>query len=629
MTRLGLVAILSVAAVLAAPWAGAQSEFIAPRPLTPSATFEHTPPPGSSYTTVVVHLISMTQPTDYPPTLVEIDGSGRFTFEATCDFVGPGILRIVSADNPTDILEELPIVCAEDPGAPVQLLAAALTDATPPQTIPGVLDAYTVQTSTTLSRTYRNTRVSDGAIVDEIIYSSNFTDTLALANGVFCATLIGTGQYCRRGICQARLCVDEVGLSCGNSPANSNTCTPSPSGLPSSGSLTVRTGTRHKTFEQTATVAHSTDTYDEAHTGSLQMIWRFPALPVGSRIATIIITGQGMRMTSPTNVFAMRTLGAAGSPPPQPPSVRVDATGPFLSFCPEGLFSDEVIWQLPGPPTGNTVTVQTDPTADCPAEKTSSGTTPDGVQFAETLTSNQSGMQGTFSAAGVPDDPFFDIRLATFIPANHVPGPATSVCAPAGTVTPLQLSFEGDDRSFDAESTKYRTLQEVTIVTEASADSDSNGIKDGTSIHKDIGVSRSYAPDATIDGVITEADRDGVFYDCILEQEQGRALLSEHNVEVSRVDAHSVRVRLHGAASNPIVVGSWLAAINWDITLVISRGEDATTYRIEKGCHDPFPAYELYIDKKPIHLFGPTDPQGTSSLFRHCNLEVPQKSGVL
>jgi hypothetical protein len=227
--------------------------------------------------------------------------------------------------------------------------------------------------------------------------------------------------------------------------------------------------------------------------------------------------------------------------------------------------------------------------------------------------------------------PHYTIRMAAFIPSNNLEGfgfldtglkPPGAYCDYAGPdATPdnppepaecssfieitgdlgntvggfyrRELFFTGDDRSFDSSTPSYRMLTEFEVFPSEASDARpgvEDGLYSGPAPHR-TGVTRSFAPDAVLDGVISGADNDGVTEDCELLHDQDQAETHGMSHTPFRSGSKSMRVSLRGAAPNPLVIGP---DIDWDVHLRFWIDGNGTG-RVElTGSHDGFPAYELW-----------------------------------
>jgi hypothetical protein len=83
------------------------------------------------------------------------------------------------------------------------------------------------------------------------------------------------------------------------------------------------------------------------------------------------------------------------------------------------------------------------------------------------------------------------------------------------------------------------------------------------------------------------------------------------HINVTRIESHTVNVHLSGSVANPLVLGSVVAEINWDFSIVITTAGPKPEWALI-GEHDSFPAYEIYINNQAIYTRppGPTDDIG-------------------
>src|SRR4051794_10981366 len=114
---------------------------------------------------------------------------------------------------------------------------------------------------------------------------------------------------------------------------------------------------------------------------------------------------------------------------------------------------------------------------------------------------------------GVPAESF-TIVFTTFIPGNHLYGPAFHPQSYTGLLPPRRLVFAGDESGCT-----FRARQVVTVV--ADADQDRDGLVEGSERNLG-GVTESFvAADALADGRIDDADRDACMGDRRLRQDMG------------------------------------------------------------------------------------------------------------
>ncbi len=227
----------------------------------------------------------------------------------------------------------------------------------------------------------------------------------------------------------------------------------------------------------------------------------------------------------------------------------------------------------------------------------------------------------------------FAITFASFIPAPYVKAPPQFLCQANDKFLMTQLYFHGDGRSFDPESDSYRIKQIANVTTGA----DTDGIVDGSTPRNLVGVSKAYAQDALKDGKIDASDDDSKLNDCHLLHAIATASNKDMHVDVRRINDMQTSVHMYGASKLPFdpeafypfnrQVAPFLKAadIDWDFTIVVDTSSDIKTYSL-KGKHDGFPAYEIYINGKPIYTRSPGP--GPYSLNQILSLFAPMEVSV-
>jgi len=201
----------------------------------------------------------------------------------------------------------------------------------------------------------------------------------------------------------------------------------------------------------------------------------------------------------------------------------------------------------------------------------------------------------------------FQINITTFIPGNHI-----TCCFLDRCEITKQLSFAGNNRihsdgtaAFSPTATAFRTRQLLVLVPDESVDPD--GFKEGT-YQRFVGETKSYAPNALIDGRIDGEDDDGVEGDCHLLHQSGRASDETMLFAVRRISPHVVEVRLLGDVPNPIANGPDIVkTITWNFIVTIDTSDETPRWNLA-GQHDGFPAYEIYINNIPIYTYDPGPP---------------------
>ena len=198
----------------------------------------------------------------------------------------------------------------------------------------------------------------------------------------------------------------------------------------------------------------------------------------------------------------------------------------------------------------------------------------------------------------------FTVSLSNFIPHDHVIGPPQSRC----DFKTKQLYFRGDNRGFSAFAESFRSRQTVIVAATLETDLDANEIKDRTAPANLVGETRSYAPNALADGIINASDDDAVLKDCHFLHEQRTASNRNMKVDVRRLSAQAVEVKLSGEVGNPLV--NLAPTTDWAFTLTIDASASPARWTLS-GDHDGFPAYEIYINNMPIYTYDPGSPPYT------------------
>jgi hypothetical protein len=190
------------------------------------------------------------------------------------------------------------------------------------------------------------------------------------------------------------------------------------------------------------------------------------------------------------------------------------------------------------------------------------------------------------------------IRMSTFIPWAWIWGPPQEPCVftVAPTVT-RDLSYTGDNRGFSSNSSQARGL------TLATADILSGSL---SGVLHETGWTSSFAgiPPLNPDGSIAPRAFDGVFGDCFLEHERGKASTAPMSIGGSRSGTNQMLVQVRGAIPNPLPQ-LFSPTIDWDYQLYLDlNGASPMVSGFYK--HDCFPAHELWIGNTQIHGYMPT-----------------------
>ena len=183
--------------------------------------------------------------------------------------------------------------------------------------------------------------------------------------------------------------------------------------------------------------------------------------------------------------------------------------------------------------------------------------------------------------------PQFTVTTRAFIMQNHV-GPDLY---PFGCPLSGGVYYKGDDRSFAAWASSFRTQQQVVYR------SDPGGWI--VSHSPSVGPSRSYAQNAIDNnGRIGPEDEDGVPNDCSL----WHAADQEGTNRMNSAKSAGNGVRVYGAAANPL---NSLLDINWDYTVNFNVANPSQPTYSLTVTHDCFPAHEAYIGSQTVYTFTP------------------------
>ncbi len=199
----------------------------------------------------------------------------------------------------------------------------------------------------------------------------------------------------------------------------------------------------------------------------------------------------------------------------------------------------------------------------------------------------------------------FTITFATFIPADHLVGPALHPQSYASILPPRRLAFAGDGRGFDVDAASFRAKQVVTVVPDESDNAD--GLVEGSKRNLG-GITESFdARLALVNGRIDAADRAQTA--SARRIKHGEVAVKTGGLIIDdpvRLGPHRVFVRLRTARSggprNELIAGS--PSIDWNIAVTIDTSGPKPTYEVA-GRWDGYPAAELYINREPVLLLTP------------------------
>ena len=230
---------------------------------------------------------------------------------------------------------------------------------------------------------------------------------------------------------------------------------------------------------------------------------------------------------------------------------------------------------------------------------------------------------GPFHNNGCPESNVkkFNIKFMAFIPANYVDTPFSpeaqcliNIPAPVPTVLSKPLIYAGDDRGFNpfaSQHGQYRVMQKVTIVKEEYSDGSLEYYIESGSKKTRVNASHSYVKNGTGDGAldhgaigrIDSSDNDGILHDCILQHDVASDTVRRiKKIRFTRLNKNKVKVHFKGKARNGLIrIGP---SIDWDFSVIINSNKNRDVVRV-RGNHDNFPAYEVYVNNKPVHLHTP------------------------
>jgi hypothetical protein len=230
------------------------------------------------------------------------------------------------------------------------------------------------------------------------------------------------------------------------------------------------------------------------------------------------------------------------------------------------------------------------------------------------------------------------LKYAFFIPGDSVEGPpVVAQCIDANFI-PRILRFRADERlHFDPNpDANARMTNTLSIVADDSISQTPegqnilpNGLVENSQAIR-IGPTRSYAPPAFDDGIINDADDDGVFDDCYLAHQVARANTRNISVNTERESADTVKVRFNGDASDPLIRPKRFAcSVDWDLEFTLNKDG----YWTLSGTFNSFPSFELFAGSTQILGFSAGNPPfSLSQVIRLCNHfknEMVNTSGFL
>lgn len=205
----------------------------------------------------------------------------------------------------------------------------------------------------------------------------------------------------------------------------------------------------------------------------------------------------------------------------------------------------------------------------------------------------------------------FSVTINAFIPAEWVWDPFGYVI------------FEGDHRWFARDGSSR-----MTSVTQFMNPRYSVQVTLGQPSHH-TGLTVSYDHGTSVDGSghITSAAR--ADWEPYVDKKWDWATASTSGMHCTpqRISSNAVRLTCAGAANNPLVPGS--PDIDYHFTIRFDLGDQQVLWTLEQGCHDPFPAYEVWLDNSAVYQFMHDSGSGPGQLFHNCNVTASQAGGVI
>lgn len=205
-----------------------------------------------------------------------------------------------------------------------------------------------------------------------------------------------------------------------------------------------------------------------------------------------------------------------------------------------------------------------------------------------------------------------EVRFRTFIPSPVV---ALGVEKAVDPVKELMI-FKGDGRSFAYNHGTERSFQNAVVSFERAGKTQFVG---GVLIGQQARSPQVVDPERDFGETIGWRVDDGIPVlnrplwwwqlktktPVVLGRERLRVSPLNNRVLVDWLDGQTIRVRFILNGSNPLL--KLAPAINADLTVLLRRnGQDDVMVSVE-GRHDGFPAYELYVDGKPVYLHDPVE----------------------
>lgn len=216
----------------------------------------------------------------------------------------------------------------------------------------------------------------------------------------------------------------------------------------------------------------------------------------------------------------------------------------------------------------------------------------------------------------------YSLTINTFIPMPHAPAP------------PWDLTYGGDHRGYDINGS-FRTNTALTFHHPRVA---GNGYTVGpfynTGITYEYNRSSSELPSNPY-YLKPEALADTILHDHYLKHRQAQASTAGLSCSYSRQSSSQATVQCKASMNNPLFDWGSFNDVDYELRLHLTWNDPdppsgAGPSFVLEGCHDGFPAYEMYVDFIPIYLFnGPQDHgQTVFSLLPPCEWSVNTSGSI-
>lgn len=191
----------------------------------------------------------------------------------------------------------------------------------------------------------------------------------------------------------------------------------------------------------------------------------------------------------------------------------------------------------------------------------------------------------------------FTVQYSSYIPVDHVSGPTSCpfVIDPFTGTPYIPLIYKGD-----ANRGTYRTAEQITVVPYS---------QQSYGFYPSTGQTRNYdAIHSPVNGsTLSQADEDGIQYDCNLWNDAGQASSSGFTQDESyqsNPGSDQAQVHFTGAAGNPLELIS--PPITWDMRTVIdvkNSQKSATAY--VNYNHTCYPSHQIKVNDQLVYSYTP------------------------